>query len=187
LRGFRVEPGEVEAVLAKHPDVAQAAVLVREDQPGAKQLVAYVVGAAGENVLREFLARSLPDYLVPSVFVALDRLPVSANGKLDRRALPAPRAAETGHVEPRTETERALAGIWAEVLGADRVGTQDSFFALGGDSLRSLHISAKASALFDVRLTPADVLAARTVAALAETVEDLVLSELERLAAELES
>ncbi|WP_370937945.1 non-ribosomal peptide synthase/polyketide synthase [Amycolatopsis sp. cg13] len=187
LRGFRVEPGEVEAVLAKHPDVAQAAVLVREDQPGAKQLVAYVVSAAGENVLREFLARSLPDYLVPSVFVALDRLPVSANGKLDRRALPAPRAAETGHVEPRTETERALAGIWAEVLGADRVGTRDSFFALGGDSLRSLHISAKASALFDVRLTPADVLAARTVAALAETVEDLVLSELERLAAELES
>ncbi|MET9265068.1 non-ribosomal peptide synthase/polyketide synthase [Amycolatopsis sp. NPDC004079] len=187
LRGFRVEPGEVEAVLAKHPDVAQAAVLVREDQPGAKQLAAYVVGAAGEHVLREFLARSLPDYLVPSVFVALDRLPVSANGKLDRRALPAPRAAETGHVEPRTETERALAGIWAEVLGADRVGTQDSFFALGGDSLRSLHISAKASALFDVRLTPADVLAARTVAALAETVEDLVLSELERLAAELES
>ncbi|WP_409181044.1 non-ribosomal peptide synthase/polyketide synthase [Amycolatopsis sp. VS8301801F10] len=187
LRGFRVEPGEVEAALAKHPDVAQAAVLVREDRPGAKQLVAYVVSEAGEGVLREFLARSLPDYLVPSAFVALDRLPVSANGKLDRRALPVPRAAETGHVEPKTETERALAGIWAEVLGADRVGTQDSFFALGGDSLRSLQISAQASALFDVRLTPADVMAARTVAALAETVEDLVLSELERLAAELES
>ncbi|WP_116201694.1 non-ribosomal peptide synthetase [Amycolatopsis circi] len=187
LRGFRVEPGEVEAVLAKHPDVAQAAVLVREDQPGVKQLVAYVVSAAEESVLREFLARSLPDYLVPSAFVALDRLPVSTNGKLDRRALPAPRAAEAGHVEPATETERALAGIWAEVLGAERVGTRDNFFSLGGDSLRSLHISAKASALFDVRLTPADVLAARTVAALAETVEDLVLSELERLAAELES
>ncbi|MGW7535471.1 non-ribosomal peptide synthase/polyketide synthase [Amycolatopsis sp. NPDC054798] len=190
LRGFRVEPGEVETALAKHPDVAQAAVLVREDQPGVKQLVAYVVSAAGENTenaLREFLARSLPDYLVPSVFVALDRLPVSANGKLDRRALPAPRTAETGQVEPETETERALAGIWAEVLGADRIGAQDNFFSLGGDSLRSLHISAKASALFDVRLTPADVMAARTVAALAETVEDLVLSELERLAAELES
>ncbi|MFD2473313.1 non-ribosomal peptide synthetase [Amycolatopsis silviterrae] len=187
LRGFRVEPGEVEAVLAKHPDVAQAAVVVREDQPGAKQLVAYVVSAVEEDKLREFLARSLPDYLVPPVFVALDRFPVSANGKLDRHALPAPRAAKTRHVEPETETERALAAIWAEVLGADRVGTQDSFFALGGDSLRSLHISAQASALFDIRLTPADVLTARTVAALAHTVEDLVLSELERLAAELES
>ncbi|WP_337824960.1 non-ribosomal peptide synthase/polyketide synthase [Amycolatopsis sp. A1MSW2902] len=187
LRGFRVEPGEVEAALARHPDVAQAAVLVREDQPGAKRLVAYVVSAAGEEALREFLARSLPDYLVPSVFVALDRLPVSANGKLDRRALPAPQSAESGHVEAATETERALAGIWAEVLGADRVGAQDNFFSLGGDSLRSLQISAQASALFDVRLTPADVMAARTVAALAETVEDLVLSELERLAAELES
>uniref|UniRef100_UPI003564551B non-ribosomal peptide synthetase n=1 Tax=Amycolatopsis kentuckyensis TaxID=218823 RepID=UPI003564551B len=187
LRGFRVEPGEVEAVLARHPEVAQAAVIVREDQPGTKQLVAYVVSDVDEATLREFLARTLPDYLVPTAFVALDRLPVSANGKVDRRALPAPAAPETRHVEPETETERALAGIWAEVLGVTRVGAEDSFYALGGDSLRSLQIAAQASALFDVRLTPADVLTARTVAGLAGTVEELILGELESLAFDQEA
>ncbi|MBB5857514.1 non-ribosomal peptide synthase/polyketide synthase [Amycolatopsis umgeniensis] len=187
LRGFRVEPGEVEAVLARHPAVSQAAVVVREDQPGSKQLVAYVVSDAGEETLRAFLAGALPDYLVPTAFVALDRIPVSANGKLDRKALPAPAARESGHVEPETETEQALAGIWADVLGVDRIGAEDNFFALGGDSLRSLHIAAKASALFAVRLTPADVLTARTVAGLAGTVEELILGELESLASETEA
>ncbi|WP_410668109.1 non-ribosomal peptide synthase/polyketide synthase [Amycolatopsis sp. cmx-4-68] len=187
LRGFRVEPGEVEAVLARHPDVAQAAVVVREDQPGVKHLVGYVVSDVDETALRAFLARSLPDYLIPTAFVALDRLPVSANGKLDRRALPAPAGPATGHVEPETDTERALAAIWAEVLGVDRVGAEDSFFALGGDSLRSLHIAAKATALFAVRITPADVLTARTVAGLAGTVEELILGELESLASDQEA
>ncbi|MFI6303328.1 non-ribosomal peptide synthase/polyketide synthase [Amycolatopsis thailandensis] len=187
LRGFRVEPGEVEAVLARHPAVAQAAVVVREDAPGVKQLVAYVVSEAGHEVLRDSLAATLPDYLVPSAFVTLDRIPVSANGKLDRNALPAPAAPKTGHVEPETETERALAGIWADVLGVERIGVEDNFFALGGDSLRSLHIAAKAGALFAVRLTPADVLTARTVAGLAGTVEELILGELESLASETEA
>ncbi|MGW5701159.1 non-ribosomal peptide synthase/polyketide synthase [Amycolatopsis japonica] len=187
LRGFRVEPGEVEAVLARHPAVAQAAVVVREDQAGLKQLVAYVVSEAGQDTLRDFLADRLPDYLVPSAFVALDRIPVSANGKLDRKALPAPAAPETGYVEPETETEQALAAIWAEVLGVERIGVEDNFFALGGDSLRSLHIAAKAGALFAVRLTPADVLTARTVAGLAGTVEELILGELESLASETEA
>ncbi|WP_420831561.1 non-ribosomal peptide synthase/polyketide synthase [Amycolatopsis lexingtonensis] len=190
LRGFRVEPGEVEAVLARHPAVAQAAVVVREDQPGVKQLVAYVVSDADVVALREFLAGVLPDYLVPSAFVALERFPVSANGKVDRRALPAPAASSAGadeHVEPETDTERALAEIWAEVLGTDRVGAEDSFFALGGDSLKSLHIAAKASALFAVRVTPADVLTARTVTGLAGTVEELILGELESLASDQDS
>ncbi len=187
LRGFRVEPGEVEAVLARHPAVSQAAVVVREDRPGVKQLVAYVVTDADEDTLRASLAGALPDYLVPSAFVALDRIPVSANGKLDRKALPAPDEPESGHVEPETETEQALAGIWADVLGVDRIGIEDNFFALGGDSLRSLHIAAKASALFAVRLTPADVLTARTVAGLAGTVEELILGELENLASETEA
>ncbi|MFC9250816.1 amino acid adenylation domain-containing protein [Amycolatopsis thailandensis] len=187
LRGFRVEPGEVEAVLARHPAVAQAAVVVREDAPGVKQLVAYVVSEAGHDTLRDSLAATLPDYLVPSAFVTLDRIPVSANGKLDRNALPAPAAPKTGHVEPETETERALAGIWADVLGVERIGVEDNFFALGGDSLRSLHIAAKAGALFAVRLTPADVLTARTVAGLAGTVEELILGELESLASETEA
>jgi acyl carrier protein len=187
LRGFRVEPGEVEAVLARHPAVAQAAVVVREDRPGVKQLVAYVVSEAGSDTLRAFLAASLPDYLVPAAFVALDSIPVSANGKLDRRALPAPATPVAEHVEPATDTERALAAIWAGVLGADRVGAEDSFFALGGDSLKSLDIAAKASALFAVRITPADVLTARTVAGLAGTVEELILGELESLASDQES
>jgi acyl carrier protein len=112
---------------------------------------------------------------------------VSTNGKLDRRALPAPAGPATGHVEPETDTERALAAIWAEVLGVERVGAEDSFFALGGDSLRSLHIAAKASALFAVRITPADVLTARTVAGLAGTVEELILGELESLASDQEA
>ncbi|WP_414945171.1 non-ribosomal peptide synthase/polyketide synthase [Amycolatopsis sp. cmx-11-32] len=187
LRGFRVEPGEVEAVLARHPAVTQAAVVVREDQPGVKQLVAYVVSDADEDTLRASLAGALPEYLVPSAFVALDRIPVSANGKLDRKALPAPVVPESEHVEPETETEQALAGIWADVLGVDRIGADDNFFALGGDSLRSLHIAAKASALFAVRLTPADVLTARTVAGLAGTVEELILGELENLASGTEA
>ncbi|MGA6168322.1 non-ribosomal peptide synthase/polyketide synthase [Amycolatopsis magusensis] len=187
LRGFRVEPGEVEAVLARHPEVAQAAVVVREDQPGVKRLVAYVVSDTGEAALRAFLAGELPDYLVPSAFVALDRLPLSTNGKLDRRALPVPAAPETGHVEPDTETEQALAAIWADVLGTTPIGIEDSFFALGGDSLKGLHIAAKASALFAVRITPADVLTARTVAGLAGTVEELILGELESLASDQES
>ncbi|WP_290063270.1 phosphopantetheine-binding protein, partial [Amycolatopsis solani] len=187
LRGFRVEPGEAEAVLARHPEVAQAAVVVREDRPGVKQLVAYVVSDAGPETLRAFLAGVLPDYLVPSAIVALERIPVSANGKLDRRALPAPAAGPAEHVEPSTDTERALAAIWAEVLGTDRIGAEDSFFALGGDSLKSLHIAAKASALFAVRVTPADVLTSRTIAGLAGTVEELILGELESLASDQES
>ncbi|HKN51283.1 MAG TPA: amino acid adenylation domain-containing protein, partial [Amycolatopsis sp.] len=186
LRGFRIEPGEVEAVLARHPDVAQAAVVVREDHPGGKQLVAYVVSGADTGALRSFLARTLPDYMIPAVFVSMDRFPLNRNGKLDRRALPAPVVQTNGHVAPGTATEQTLAEIWAEVLDADRVGTEDNFFMLGGDSLRSLAIAAKASAAFGVRLTPADVLTARTVAGLAGTVEELILSELEQLAVDQE-
>ncbi|HKN95691.1 MAG TPA: amino acid adenylation domain-containing protein [Pseudonocardiaceae bacterium] len=185
LRGFRVEPGEAEAVLGRHPKVEQAVVVVREDQPGVKRLVAYVVTDVGHDELRTFLARSLPDYLVPSAFVVLDRLPLSGNGKLDRNALPAPEAAPTGdHVEPATDTERVLARLWADVLGVERVGATDDFYALGGDSIRSLHIATKASAAFEVRLTPADVLTAGTVTALADIVEETILSELESLAAD---
>lgn len=131
-------------------------------------------------------AERLPDYMVPSVFVVLDRLPLSPNGKLDRRALPEPSGAvsEAGYVEPRTDTERALAGIWAEVLGADRVGAADDFFGLGGDSLSSLGIVARTRAAFDIPLTPRDVLVARTVGALAEVVEEHVLGEIEWLVLE---
>jgi amino acid adenylation domain-containing protein len=189
IRGFRIEPGEIEAVLAAHPTVAAAAVIAREDTPGVKRLVAYLVPTTGSTVdrsaLRAHAARSLPEFMIPAAFVTLDQLPVGPNGKLDRSALPAPGEAEppqAGYVEPRTDTERALAGIWAEALELGRVGASDDFFELGGDSVRSLLISARANAAFGVALTPRDVLAARTVSALAELVEEQILRELERVA-----
>ncbi|ANN17189.1 non-ribosomal peptide synthetase [Amycolatopsis orientalis] len=185
LRGFRIEPGEVEAALAAHPAITQAAVLVREDRPGVKLLVAYLVGDdLPAEELKAFLGRTLPDYLIPSVFVQLDTLPLSRNGKLDRRALPVPAPAESrpAYTAPETDTERVVAGIWAEVLGLERVGVGENFFDLGGDSIRSLHIASRASAVFDIRLTPRDVLTARTVAVLAETVEEMILRDLELLA-----
>jgi acyl carrier protein len=123
--------------------------------------------------------------MVPSAFVALDELPLSPNGKLDRSALPAPDPSAgtgAGYVPPRTDAERVLAEIWAEVLGVEQVGVEDNFFDLGGDSVRSLHIISRARAAFDVALTPRDVLTTGTVAALAELVEESVLLEFERVA-----
>jgi acyl-coenzyme A synthetase/AMP-(fatty) acid ligase/acyl carrier protein len=189
IRGFRVEPGEVEAVLARHPRIAEAVVIARQDQPGVRRLVAYVVAVADEvapmpSELRAHTARWMPDYLVPAAFVVLDGLPLSPNGKLDRDALPEPTIAmrTDRYVAPRTETERVLAEIWADALDADRVGVEDDFFELGGDSLRSLRVTARSKAAFDVTLTPRDVLTTRTVSALAELVEDTILRELERVA-----
>jgi acyl carrier protein len=123
--------------------------------------------------------------MVPSAFVVLDALPLSPNGKLDRRALPAPdpgAAAAGAYVAPRTDAEATLAGIWAEVLGVERVGVEDNFFELGGDSIRSLRIASRAKTAFDITLTPRDVLTARTVFTLAEIVEEKVLLELEHVA-----
>ena len=191
VRGFRIELGEIETVLAACPGVADVAVMAREDQPGRKRLAAYVVPAAGPAPgpadLRAYLARFLPDYMIPAAFVTLSNLPVSPNGKLDRQALPAPgadagvqtRAAQT---PPRTEAEQVMAGIWAEVLGVDTVGVDDDFLDLGGDSVRSLGVAARAKARFAVALTPRDVLITRTVAGLAELVEEKLLEELEHAA-----
>jgi amino acid adenylation domain-containing protein/non-ribosomal peptide synthase protein (TIGR01720 family) len=189
LRGFRIELGEIETVLARHPDVAEAVAAVRTDS-GQPRLVGYVVATGPSGVdageLRAFAARQLPDYMMPAALVELAALPVSPNGKLDRAALPAPdvaAAVDTGErVAPRTDTERALAGIWAAALELPEVGVTDDFFALGGDSVRSLFISSRAKAAFGVPLTPRDVLAARTVEGLAELVEDMVLRELEAMA-----
>jgi amino acid adenylation domain-containing protein/non-ribosomal peptide synthase protein (TIGR01720 family) len=188
IRGFRIEPGEIEALLRRHPELAEAVVIARHDQPDAKRLVGYVVPAGSAvpttSELRAYVAASLPDYMVPSAFVILDRLPLTPNGKLDRRALPEPdgTASSTGYVEPRTDSERVLAEIWATVLGVDRVGVEDDFFDLGGDSVRSLHIASRAKAAFDVVLTPRDVLTTRDVATLAELVEEKILRELESVA-----
>ncbi|WP_103352219.1 non-ribosomal peptide synthetase [Amycolatopsis sp. CA-128772] len=179
IRGFRIEPGEIVAVLRKHPAVRDAAVVAAD-----QRLIAYVVGDP-DSGLREHVAATLPAHYVPAAFVRLDALPLTANGKLDRRALPAPEVTpeSAGYAAPETETEEVLAAIWAEALGLDRVGVEDNFYALGGDSLRSLRITSMTKSAFDVELTPKDVLTAGTVLALAELVEERVLQDLERLAA----
>jgi acyl carrier protein len=128
--------------------------------------------------------------MVPAAFVALESLPLTVNGKLDRVALPAPErdaVTSSAYVAPRTETEDAIAAIWADVLGVGRVGVEDSFFTLGGDSIRSLHITSRTKAAFGVDLSPRDVLTARTVSALADLVEELVLADLAALAADTEA
>jgi acyl-coenzyme A synthetase/AMP-(fatty) acid ligase/aryl carrier-like protein len=175
IRGVRIEPGEVEAVLAGHPGVGETAVTVREDTPGDRRLAAYFVArqepAPNVDELRRFLAERLPDALVPSVFVPLPALPLTANGKLDRAALPAPGSQrpdlEREYVAPRTPLEETLAGLWSEVLGIDRVGVLDSFFALGGDSIRSVRVVALAKEQ-GIDITVEDLFRHQTVAALAE-------------------
>ncbi|OWA08457.1 non-ribosomal peptide synthetase [Streptomyces sp. CS227] len=173
VRGFRVEPREIENVLALHASVAQVVVDARPagSAAGGTRLVAYVVpvapGAADAAALREHAAAALPEYMVPSAFVVLDRLPLNAHGKTDRAALPAPDAAPDGtYTAPRPGAEAALAEIWAEVLGVERVGAHDNFFDLGGDSILSIQLVAKARRA-GLDLSSRDVFARQTVAALA--------------------
>ncbi len=137
IRGFRIELGEIEAAIAQWPTVKTCAVIAREDVPGDKRLVAYVVAAGNvheptHGELRAYLKERLPEYMVPSAFVMLDDLPLTPNGKIDRRALPAPEWAADGdgYVAPRTLVEEVIADIWSEVLGIKRVGAADNFFAL---------------------------------------------------------
>ncbi|MFI6439353.1 amino acid adenylation domain-containing protein [Streptomyces sp. NPDC050759] len=171
IRGLRIEPGEVEGALTGHPAVAQAAVVVREDTPGVRRLVGYVVGAAAGDLdeIRAHAARNLPAHMVPEALVVLDALPMTPNGKLDRAALPAPgtRSAASNR-EPRTPHEETLRALVAEVLGLPtrQVGLETGFFDLGGDSITSIHLVSRALAE-GLRLTPRDVFEQRTVAGLA--------------------
>ena len=173
VRGFRVEPGEVAAVLRTHPAAADAAVAVREDAPGDRRLVGYVAGpdraALDAADFRAFLRERLPDYLVPSAFVAVDAIPLTPNGKVDRAKLPAPaapRGDEGAFAAPRGPAEETLARVWAEVLRVERVGVHDNFFALGGDSILSIQIVARA-AQEGVRVTAKQMFLHQTVAELA--------------------
>jgi acyl-coenzyme A synthetase/AMP-(fatty) acid ligase/acyl carrier protein len=186
IRGFRIEPGEIEAVLSQHPDVDDAVVIARKDDSGIDRLVGYTISAAERAPepaeLRKLLADSLPDYMVPSALLALDKWPLTPNGKLDRNALPAAERTIAAYTAPRTDTERVLAQIWSDVLAVDKVGVDDNFFELGGDSVRSVLIIMRIKTAFDVILTPRDVLTCPTISALADVVEDAILSELERIA-----
>ncbi|MFI6303358.1 amino acid adenylation domain-containing protein [Amycolatopsis thailandensis] len=176
FRGFRVELGEIESVLAGHPGVSQAAVVVREDTPGSARLVAYFVpsGAVDGAALRELAATRLPEYMIPAAFVALDRLPLTANGKLDQRALPAP-ATVAGRA-PRTPREEVLCGLFAEVLGTSGVGVDDSFFDLGGHSLLVTKLAERIRAVLGVDLPVQALFEAPTVATLVKRLDDGVES-----------
>ncbi|MFF4383569.1 non-ribosomal peptide synthase/polyketide synthase [Kitasatospora sp. NPDC001547] len=171
IRGFRVEPAEVESALAAHPGVADVAVVVREDRPGARRLVAYPVGAVDPGELLAFAARTLPDYLVPAAVVPLAALPLSRNGKVDRSALPAPEQRPGGgrraRTEPRTAAERRTAEVFAEVLGIRPPGIDEGFFDLGGDSILSIRLTARLADAFGTDLGPRAVFDHPTPAGLA--------------------
>ncbi|MER0243351.1 amino acid adenylation domain-containing protein [Streptomyces sp. HSW2009] len=174
LRGFRIELGEIEAALLERDEVAQAAVVVREDRPGDRRLVGYAVPTGGRQLdpeaLRAHLTGVLPTHMVPSAVVTLDALPLTVNGKLDRRALPAPEygsRAEADRRGPRTEREKTLCGLFADVLALDAVGIDDGFFDLGGDSIMSIQLVSRARRA-GIELSVRDVFEQRTVAALAE-------------------
>ena len=185
VRGFRIELGEIEEALKKHSDVQESTVIVREDMPGDKRLTAYLVAEAGISIegLRRFLGERLPEYMVPSAFVTLEKMPLTLNGKLDRRALPAPelqRSSLSNEFQPpSTHVEKELAGIWEQVLRLDRVGVRDNFFELGGDSILAIQITSKANQA-GIHLAPHQIFKHKTIAELAlaadvrevETVEE---------------
>ena len=200
LRGFRIELGEIESVLAEQPGVAAAVAAVREDVPGDRRLVAYVVPASGSAVelepLRRVLKAKLPPFMVPSAFMVLDDVPKTENGKLDRKALPAPDGARPdlgqSYVAPDGPVEEALAGIWADILRVDRVGAEDDFFDLGGHSLLALKMLARLHEELGVTIPLAQLFDASTVRDLAQRVTVSLLGEtqdddLAALLAEVES
>jgi amino acid adenylation domain-containing protein len=175
IRGFRVEPGEIEAALREQPGVREAVVLLREDVPGDPRLVAYLVAGeeAGEADRREMLHRRLPAYMIPAAFVRLDALPLTPGGKVDRRALPAPESDRGAAVSepPRTAVEEALAAIWQSVLRVSALGVRDDFFDLGGHSLLAAQVAARIREAFGVELPLATLFQATTLEALAARIE----------------
>lgn len=191
IRGFRVELGEIEAALCAQAAIREAVTLVREDAPGEKRLVAYVVLHDGQAVtsadLRAFLKDRLPEYMVPHVFVVLDSLPLTSSGKVDRRSLPAPDRSrpeqEAAFIEPRTKVEEILRNIWAEVLGVERIGINDNFFELGGDSILTIQVVARANRE-GLRLVPKLLFQHQTIAALATVVGTTPTIEAEQCAVE---
>lgn len=175
IRGFRVELGEIEAALGRHPAVRECIVAVQEDPPGDKRLIAYVVAAPGmkpsTTVLRRFVREKLPQAMVPSAFVFLDKMPLTPNGKVNRKALPAPEKSrpemETAYLAPRNDLERAIAGIWQELLHVETVGLHDNFFDLGGNSLLVVQAQARLREILGFDLRVAELFQYPTVSSLA--------------------
>jgi amino acid adenylation domain-containing protein len=187
VRGFRIELGEIEAGLLAQPEVREAVVIANEGPTGTR-LVGYVSGQEIDtNVLRERLGEALPDYMVPSVLVVLDALPLNTNGKVDRKALPAPEfSAGTAYEAPQGETEEKLAAIWAEVLGVQRVGRNDNFFELGGHSLAVLQAQTRTQAELGVRLPLAIYFQRMSLVAIGEAVTQMRSTELAEEAGDLD-
>jgi hypothetical protein len=178
LRGFRIELGEIEAALAQHPAVTACSVMVRTDGAAGPRLVAYYVTAGApiaHAALREWAGARLPDYMIPSAFVELPSLPITANGKVDRKALPAPPAEQPNEtfVAPRDDVETVVAGVWCAALGRERVGVETSFFDLGGHSLLATRIASQVTKIFRTQLPLRRFFAAPTVAGVARTLTDL--------------
>jgi amino acid adenylation domain-containing protein len=196
IRGFRIEPGEIESMLLQHSSVRDAVVLAREVGPGDKRLVAYVItkDAPDVGVLRNFLREKLPDYMVPSVWVLMDSLPLTPTGKVDRKALPAPDMSrlelQSVFVAPRSLLEEKVAAIWAEVLKLKKIGIDDNFFDLGGHSLLGVQVGARLQQALQVDITLRDLFENPTVASLATRIEQNLkkaLEQTEKILADLET
>jgi natural product biosynthesis luciferase-like monooxygenase protein len=195
IRGYRVEPGEIEVALAQHPSVRESAVIAQSDASGGQRLVCFAVAAPEHPIaaadLRHFLSGKLPDYMIPSTFVLLDKLPSTPNGKLDRGALSAMRVDETasgaGYVSPRTALEQIVAGIWAELLRLERVGLGENFFEIGGHSLLAVQVTTRLRELFHVEAPLGGFLANPTVEGLCACISLEGGDELERMAEVLKS
>jgi len=179
IRGYRIEPNEIISRLNEHPDVQQSLVLAREDSPGDKRLVAYVVlqpdSRATDSMLRDFLRLALPEYMLPSAFVHLEEFPLTPNGKIDRAALPPPDLANPAGAgngtEPQTPIERSVAGLVANLLNVEKVGREDNFFLLGGHSLLGAQLIAELRKVFGVEISLQALFEAPTVAALSAEIE----------------
>jgi hypothetical protein len=176
VRGFRIELGEIEAVLAQQPGLREVVVVAREDSPGERRLVAYLVPEPGASLdiseLRSSLRERLPDYMVPSAFVTLEALPLTPNGKVDRQALPAPGdgrpALESTYARPQTQLERTIAAVWREALGVGKIGTQDNFFDLGGHSILMAKIQTKLQEICGKEIPIIEMFRRPTISALAQ-------------------
>lgn len=190
IRGFRIELGEIESVLAQHPLINEVVVVARADVPGEKRLVAYVAIDQSQNAvvntddLRAYLQERLPDYMVPTAWVFLDSLPLTMNGKVDRKALPEPdieAQIASRYVAPRNTTEQILAELWAQVLGLEQVGIHDNFFELGGHSLLATQLMTQIRVVFDIDLPLSVLLRVPTIAQMSHPVEEAIFNSIQGL------